>query len=112
MRDELRQSFALLPRCSNLWIRITKPGEGSIKKFFRRRGVPAAALSIKGPAENQLCRTIMVARHSPEPMVNKRGLPHTGPGNNGNGIYLLVCPGSIQETNVLLSSKDAARRNG
>jgi hypothetical protein len=33
MGDELRESFALLPRRANLWIWIAKPNESSLKKF-------------------------------------------------------------------------------
>src|SRR5215468_11166771 len=35
MRDELRESLALLPRRSNPWIWISKPTEGHVKKFIR-----------------------------------------------------------------------------
>src|SRR5215469_9850654 len=34
MRDELRESLALLPRRSEPWIWISKPTEGRIKKFI------------------------------------------------------------------------------
>src|SRR5262249_9748304 len=74
MCDELRQSFALLPRRSKPWIWISKPVESRIKKFIRRRSVPTAALSVEGPTKNQLCRTIMVSSHPSEPMVNECGL--------------------------------------
>src|SRR5580704_15174798 len=35
MRDELRQSFALLPRRSEPWIWIAKPSQSRIKEFIR-----------------------------------------------------------------------------
>jgi hypothetical protein len=34
MRDELRESLALLPRCSESWIWIAKPTESRLKKFI------------------------------------------------------------------------------
>src|SRR5580704_18271578 len=52
MPNELRQSFALLPRRSEAWIRITKPSEGSVQEFVCGRSIPAGALSVKGPAKN------------------------------------------------------------
>src|ERR1700760_1168470 len=50
----------------------------------------------------------MVGSHSTEPMVNKRGLPDTGPGNDGNDIDIFVCPGTIQKSDILLSTKNIA----
>src|SRR6516162_6833705 len=52
MRNELRQSFALLPGRSEPWIRISKPVESRFKKFIRGRSLPTAALSVKGPTKN------------------------------------------------------------
>src|ERR1700737_3377396 len=112
MRDELRQSFALLPWRSDSWIRIAKPSESRVKKFICGRSLSTAALSVKGPAKNKLCRTIMVSSHPSEPMVNESGLPDTGPCNDRNDIYILVCPCIIQESDVLLSTKDIASGNG
>src|SRR5271157_960883 len=112
MRDELSQSFALLPRRSDAGIGISKPSESRIKKFVCRRSVPTAALSVEGPAKNKLCRTIMVSSHPSEPMVNERGLSDPSPGNDYNDIYLLVCPGIIQESDILLSTKNITSRNG
>src|SRR5580704_2555188 len=111
MRDELRKSLAFLPRRSEPWIWISKPSESRIKKFICGRSLPAAALSVEGPTKNKLCRTIMVSGHPAEPMVNERGLPDTGPGTNCNDIYLLICPCIIQESDVLLSTKNIASRN-
>src|SRR4029077_14725282 len=108
MRDELRQSFALLPRRSESWIWISKPSESRIKKFIRGRSVPTAALSVEGPAKNKLCRTIMISRHPSEPMVDERGLPDTSPCHDRNDIYILVCPCIIQEGDILLSTKHIA----
>ena len=48
------------------------------------------ALSVEGPTKNELCRTIMFSSHSSEPMVDERGLPDTGPGNDRDDIYMLV----------------------
>ena len=57
MRDELRKSLAFLPRRSEPWIWISKPSESRIKKFICGRSLPTAALSIVGPAKNELRRT-------------------------------------------------------
>jgi hypothetical protein len=72
MRDELRQSFALLPRRSDPWIWIAKPSESRVEKFICGRGIPTAALSVKGPAKNKFRRIIMVSSHPSEPMVHER----------------------------------------
>src|SRR5271165_794 len=112
MRDELRQSFAFLPRRSESWIAISKPSESRIKKFICGRNLPTAALSIKGPAKNKLCRTIMVSSHSSKPMVNERGLSDPSPGNNCNDVDILVCPGTIQKSDILLPTKDIASCDG
>src|SRR5208282_6504948 len=91
---------------------ISKPSESSIKKFVCGRSAPTTALSVEGPAKNELRRTIMFNSHPPEPIVDERGLPDTGPGNNCNDIYMLVCPCTIQENDILLSTKNIASRNG
>src|SRR5271168_1582247 len=111
MRDELCQSFALLPGRSDPWIWISKPNESRIKKLICGRSLPTAALPVEGPAKNKLCRTIVVSSHPSEPMVNERGLPDTGPGNDRNDIYLVICPCIIQESNILLSTKNIASCN-
>src|ERR1700751_5369300 len=84
MRDELGQSFALLPGRSEAWIWIAKPVKSSIKKFIRGRSVPSGTLSVKGPTKNSLCRTIMVRSHASEPMVDECGRPDTSPSNDCN----------------------------
>ena len=112
MRDELRQSFALLPRRSEPWIWISKPSESRIKKFICGRSVPTAALSVEGPTKNKLRRTIMVSSHPSEPMVDERGLPDASPGNDCNDIYMLVCPCIIQKSDILLSTKNITSCNG
>src|SRR5271157_3721580 len=112
MRDELRQSFALLPPRANPWIWISKPSESSVKKFVCGRSVPTRALSVEGPAKNELRRTILFSSHPPQPMVNKRGLPDPSPGNDCNDIYFAVYPRVIQENDILLSAKNFASCNG
>src|SRR5271157_2222249 len=112
MRDDLRQSFALLPRRSEPWIWISKPSESRIKKFICGRRLPAVALSVKGPTKHQLRRTIMFNSHPSEPMVNERGFPDTGPGNDRDDIYILVCPCIIEESDILFSTKNIASCNG
>src|SRR5258707_5305050 len=106
MRDELCQSFALLPRSSEPWIWISKPSERRVKKFICGRSAPTAALSVEGPTKNKLGRTIIVTSHPSEPMVNEVGLPDASPGNDRHDIYLLVCPCVIQEGDILLSTKN------
>src|ERR1700730_3793620 len=112
MGDELRQSFAFLPRRSEPWIWISKPSESRIKKFICGRSVPTAALSVEGPTKNKLCRTIMVSSHPSEPMVNERGLSDTSPGNDCDDVDILVCPCTIQKGDILFSSKNVAPVNG
>src|ERR1700746_1816742 len=112
MCNELRQSFALLPRRSEPWIWISKPSESRVKKLISGRSLATAALSVEGPTKNELCRTIMVSSHPSEPMVNERGLSDPSPGNNCNDIYVLVCPGIIQKSDILLSTKNIASGNG
>src|SRR5690348_11824089 len=112
MRDELRKSLALLPWSSEPWIRITKPSESCIEKFVRGRSLPTAALSVEGPTKNKLRSTIMFSSHPSEPMVNERGLTDPSPGSDGNDIYVLVCPGTVQENDVLLSAKNIPSGHG
>src|ERR1700747_2325780 len=105
MSEELCQSFALLPSRSEPRIWIAKPGQSRIKKFIRGRSLHAVALSVKGPTEHELCRTIVVSSHFSQPMVNQRRFTHTTPGNNRNDVDILVCPRTIQKGNILLSTK-------
>jgi hypothetical protein len=41
-------------------------------------------------------------------MVDQCGLPDSTPGNDCNHIDVLVCPCSIEESNILLSTKNTA----
>src|SRR5580700_6725274 len=112
MRDELRQSFALLPCRSHPWIWISKPSESSVKKFICRRTVPTAALSVERPAKYELRRTILFSSHSSELMVDQRRFSDSAPGNNCNNIDLLVCPCIVQETDVLFTTKNITSCDG
>jgi len=112
MCDEFRQSFALLPRCSDPRIWITKPSQGRVKKFICGRSAPTRALSVEGPAKNELRRTIMFSSHPSEPMVEERRLPDTSPGNDCDDIYLWICPGSVQESDIRVSTKNISSSNG
>ena len=112
MRDELRQSFALLPRRSKPWIWVAKPSESSVKKLICGRSIPTGALSVKGPTENELRRTIMLSSHPSEPMVDQRGFPDTTPGTDCNDVDILVCPCTIQKSEILLSTKNITSCNG
>src|SRR5271168_820512 len=105
MCDELRQSLALLPRRSDPWIRITEPTECSVKKFICGRRTSTCPLPVKRPTKNQFRRTITFSSHAPEPMVDERRLSHPSPGNDCNDIGRLVCPCTIQKSNILLSTK-------
>src|SRR6516165_5995613 len=111
MRNELRESFALLPRRSEPWIWISKPTEGRIKKFIRGRSASTGALSVERPAKNELGRAILLSRHLSEPMVDQRGLSNTGPGNDCNDVDILVCPCTIQKGDILLSTIKIASCN-
>src|ERR1700741_1935386 len=112
MGDEFSQSFALLPRRSNPWIWVIKPVESRVKKFVCGRRSSTCPLPVERPTKNELSRTISFSSHPPEPMVDQRGLPNTSPGNDCNDIYQLVCPCRIQESDILLSSKNITSRNG
>src|ERR1700730_4188866 len=112
MRDELRQSFSLLPGRSDTWIWIAKPGECSVKKFICGRSAAASALSVERPAKDQVRRTIMFSRHPSEPMVDERRLSDPSPGNDCNDVDILVCPCAIQKSDILLSTKNIASGNG
>src|ERR1700730_8727151 len=111
MCDELRKSFALLPCRSDPWVWIAKPSESRIKKFICGRSVPTGALSVKGPSKNELRRPIMFSSHPSKPMVNERGLPDPSPCNDCNDVDLFVCPRTIQESDILLSTKNIASCN-
>src|SRR5215472_6295769 len=111
MRDELRQSFALFPRRSEPRIWISKPTESRIKKFICGRSLPTAALSVEGPAKDKLRRAIMFSSHPREPMVDQCGLPDASPGNNCDDIDPPVCPCSIQEGDIFISTKNITSSN-
>src|SRR5215831_1270896 len=104
MRDKLCQSFALLPGCSKPRVWVSKPTESCVKEFICRRSVPPCALSVEGPTENELRRTIVFSSHPLEPVVYQRRLSHPSPGNDCNDVYMLICPGIIQESKILLST--------
>src|SRR5262249_57354860 len=98
---------SLLPPRSDPWIWISKPIESSVKKFIRRRSLPAAALFVKGPAKNELCRTIVFNSHLSEPMVDERRLPDSSPCSEGHDIYMRVCPRVIEESDISFSAKNS-----
>src|SRR5580704_9719038 len=112
MRDELRELLAFLPSRSEPWIWITKPSESRVNKFIVRWSISAGALSVKGPAKNELRRTVILTSHPSKPMVNERGLTDPSPGNYRNDIYLLICPCTIQKSDILLPTKNIASGNG
>src|SRR5580704_4573702 len=112
MCDEFRESFPFLPRRTDPRIWIAEPAQSSVKKFVCGRSTPTAALSVKGPAKNELRRTIMFSSHVSEPMVDERGLADTSPGNDRNDIYVLIRPCIIQESDIFLAAKNIASGNG
>src|SRR6516225_4153383 len=112
MSDELRESLALLPRRSDARIWISKPTESRIKKFIWGRSASTGALSVERPAKNELGGAILLTRHPSEPMVSKRGLSNTRPGNDCNDVDILVSPGTIQKSDILLSAKNIISCNG
>src|SRR6516162_9189180 len=112
MCDELRKPFALLPRRSEPRIWVAKPRESGIKKFIGRRSVPTATLSVKGPAKDELRGAIVFSSHPPEPMVDECGLSDSAPGNNCNNVDFLLCPRTIQKSDILFSPKKFASCNG
>src|SRR6266481_8289144 len=54
----------------------------------------------------------MFSSHPSEPMVNERGLSDTGPCNNCKDVDILVCPCTIQKSDILLSTENIASCNG
>src|SRR6516162_9547944 len=112
MRDELCESLALLPGRSEPWIWIAKPGKSRIKKFICGRSTSTAALSVKGPAKDELCGAIVLSSHPSKPMVYECGLSDPSPSNDGNDVDVLLCPSTVQKSDILLSAKNFASRNG
>ena len=53
----------------------------------------------------------MFGSHPPKPMVDKRGLSDTSPGNDCDDIHIRVCPCVIQESDIFLSTKKIASCN-
>src|SRR5438876_11810695 len=102
MRNELGQSFTLLPGRSKPRIWVAKPRESGIKKFIGRRSVASGALSVERPAKYELRRTIVFSSHSSEPMVDERRFSDSAPGNDCNDVRRMknrwINPGS-QERN-------------
>src|SRR6516225_10479786 len=112
MGHQLRQPLALFPRCSKPRIGITKPSESSVQEFVCGRSASTRALSVQVPAKDELRRAIMFSSHASKPMVEERRLPDTGPGNDCDDIHLRICPGSIQECDILLSTKNISSGDG
>src|ERR1700722_10848202 len=112
MPNELRQSFALLPCCSEPWIWIAKPVKSGIKKFIGRRSAAGGALSVERPAKYELRRTIVFSSHSSEPMVDERRFSDSAPGNNCDGVDILICPSTIQKSDILISTNNIVSGQG
>ena len=112
MCNELRQSFPLFPDRPDPGVGITKPTESGLQELFCGRRLSTGTLAVKGPAKNELRRTIAFSSHALEPMIDECGFADTSPGNDSNNGYFLICPGSIQESDVFLSTEKAASSNG
>src|ERR1700738_660137 len=54
----------------------------------------------------------MFSSHPSEPMVDDRRLSDPSPGNDCNDVDILVCPCTIQKSDILLSTKNIASGNG
>src|SRR6478609_9483410 len=112
LRDELCKSLAFLPHRSDSWIWIPKPTKSRIKKLIGGRSASTGALPIERPAKHELRRTIMVSGHAPEPVVNQARFSDSSPGNDSDDVDILVCISTIQESDILLSTKHIASGNG
>src|ERR1700757_501484 len=106
--DEFRQPFALLPGSSHPWIWIPKPSESSVDKFVCGRRLAARALSVEGPAKNELRRPILFSSYPPQPTVDERGFPDTSPCDDANDVHTRVRRRSIQEREILFAPKNIA----
>src|ERR1700738_1984884 len=84
MRDELRESLALLPSRSEPWVGIVGPCQVCVQKLVSGRSARTGALSVEGPAKHELRRTVTFSCQSSEPMVDQRGLADARPGNDCN----------------------------
>jgi hypothetical protein len=45
-------------------------------------------------------------------MVDERRLPDSSPGNDGNDVDILLCPSTIQKSDILLATKKITSCNG
>src|ERR1700756_2011959 len=86
MSNQLRQSFALLPCCSQPWVWIAKPVKSGVKKLICGRSAATGALSVERPAKNELRRAILFGSHPPEPVVYQRRFSDPGPGKDCNDV--------------------------
>src|SRR5262249_29846900 len=110
MRDELRESLALLPRRSEPRIGVTKPRESGIKKFICRGSTSTTALSVKGPAKNQFRGAILLSCYASKPMVDECGLSDPRPGNDCNNVRRMKVRGPLvwrpRPQSLLVFSRD------
>src|ERR1700737_1654667 len=54
----------------------------------------------------------MFSSHPSEPMVDDRRLSDPSPGNDCDDVDILVCPCTIQKSDILLSTKNITSGNG
>src|SRR5271166_4551085 len=54
----------------------------------------------------------MFSSHASEPMVDERRLSDPSPSNDCNDVDILVCPCTIQKSEILLSTKNISSCNG
>jgi hypothetical protein len=45
-------------------------------------------------------------------MVHERGLPDASPGNDCNGVDILICPSTIQKSDILISTNNIVSGQG
>src|ERR1700719_3859671 len=54
----------------------------------------------------------MFSSHPSEPMVDERRLSDPSPGHDCNDVDILVCPCTIQKSDIILSTKNIVSCNG
>src|SRR6516165_9027423 len=112
MPDQLREPLSLLPRCSEPWIWISKPGESSVKKFIRRRRASTCPLPVERPPKDELRSAILFNCHASKPMIKEGGFPDTTPCNDCDDVDILVRSCTIKKSDILLPTEHVASCNG
>jgi hypothetical protein len=95
---------------ANPRIWISKPTECTVNKFIRGRGVATAALPVEGPTKNELRRTIMVSSRRSQ-WLTSVDFPTPAQATIVTNVDILICPCTIQKSDILLSTKNVASCN-